>query len=291
MKMGPQDTVWITGAAGANGPRQSSISWTIARYKVMTSDIEIDVSNLHEVLNFAESYRPDFVINCAALASRTEADENPDKAYKVNALGARNLAIASNNVGATMVHLSTDDLFPENADRAFNEFDATNPPHVYGKSKQAGERFVNELNQHHIIVRSSWVYTARPDDLLGRALLASAQGKTVPVPANQFACPTSVDHVRQVRHRRHGVRRVRHVPAACTGVTSRFEFFERAFVLAGQPTGNLRGTANPWQGYRIELDDMMARLTGVYEFPTWEDDLATFAAEHDLAALARGAQE
>lgn len=56
--------------------------------------------------------------------------ENPDKAYKVNALGARNLAIASNNVGATMVHLSTDDLFPENADRAFNEFDATTPPHA-----------------------------------------------------------------------------------------------------------------------------------------------------------------
>ena len=111
MKMGPQDTVWITGAAGRMG---QAIEHFLdhSRYKVMTSDIEIDVSNLHEVLNFAESYRPDFVINCAALASRTEADENPDKAYKVNALGARNLAIASNNVGATMVHLSTDDLFP-----------------------------------------------------------------------------------------------------------------------------------------------------------------------------------
>ena len=146
MKMGPQDTVWITGAAGRMG---QAIEHFLdhSRYKVMTSDIEIDVSNLHEVLNFAESYRPDFVINCAALASRTEADENPDKAYKVNALGARNLAIASNNVGATMVHLSTDDLFPENADRAFNEFDTTNPPHVYGKSKQAGERFVIGLIQ------------------------------------------------------------------------------------------------------------------------------------------------
>ena len=99
MKMGPQDTVWITGAAGRMG---QAIEHFLdhSRYKVMTSDIEIDVSNLHEVLNFAESYRPDFVINCAALASRTEADENPDKAYKVNALGARNLAIASNNVGA-----------------------------------------------------------------------------------------------------------------------------------------------------------------------------------------------
>ena len=205
-----------------------------SRYKVMTSDIEIDVSNLHEVLNFAESYRPDFVINCAALASRTEADEKPDKAYKVNALGARNLAIASNNVGATMVHLSTDDLFPENADRAFNEFDATNPPHVYGKSKQAGERFVNELNQHHIIVRSSWVYTARPDDLLGRALLASAQGKTVPVPANQFACPTSVDTFAKFVIAAMESDEVRHVPCRLHGRDQPFRVL-RARLRASRP--------------------------------------------------------
>ena len=285
MRLGPQETVWITGAAGRMG---QAIEHALdhSRYNVVTTDAEIDVTDLHEIMNYAESYRPDFVINCAALASRTEADEDPDKAYKVNALGARNLAIASNGVGATLVHLSTDDLFPENADHAFNEFDATNPPHVYGKSKQAGERFVRELCQRHIIVRSSWVYTAQPDDLLGRALKASAQGKTVPVPANQFACPTSADTFARFVLAVMESDEFGTFHAACTGVTSRFEFFERAFALAGQPTGNLRGTANPRQGYRIELDDMMARLTGVFAMPTWEDDLAAFAAEHDLAALA-----
>lgn len=285
MRLGPQETVWIAGAAGRMG---QAIEHALdhSRYKVVTTDAEIDVTDLHEIMNYAESYRPDFVINCAALASRTEADEDPDKAYKVNALGARNLAIASNGVGATLVHLSTDDLFPENADHAFNEFDATNPPHVYGKSKQAGERFVRELCQRHIIVRSSWVYTAQPDDLLGRALKASAQGKTVPVPANQFACPTSADTFARFVLAVMESDEFGTFHAACTGVTSRFEFFERAFALAGQPTGNLRGTANPRQGYRIELDDMMARLTGVFAMPTWEDDLAAFTAEHDLAALA-----
>ncbi len=285
MRLGPQETVWIAGAAGRMG---QAIEHALdhSRYKVVTTDAEIDVTDLHEIMNYAESYRPDFVINCAALASRTEADEDPDKAYKVNALGARNLAIASNGVGATLVHLSTDDLFPENADHAFNEFDATNPPHVYGKSKQAGERFVRELCQRHIIVRSSWVYTAQPDDLLGRALKASTQGKTVPLPANQFACPTSADTFARFVLAVMESDEFGTFHAACTGVTSRFEFFERAFALAGQPTGNLRGTANPRQGYRIELDDMMARLTGVFAMPTWEDDLAAFAAEHDLAALA-----
>ena len=285
MRLGPQETVWIAGAAGRMG---QAIEHALdhSRYKVVTTDAEIDVTDLHEIMNYAESYRPDFVINCAALASRTEADEDPDKAYKVNALGARNLAIASNGVGATLVHLSTDDLFPENADHAFNEFDATNPPHVYGKSKQAGERFVRELCQRHIIVRSSWVYTAQPDDLLGRALKASTQGKTMPVPANQFACPTSADTFARFVLAVMESDEFGTFHAACTGVTSRFEFFERAFALAGQPTGNLRGTANPRQGYRIELDDMMARLTGVFAMPTWDDDLAAFAAEHDLAALA-----
>lgn len=285
MRLGPQETVWITGAAGRMGQAiEHALDHSL--YKVVTTDAEIDVTDLHEIMNYAESYRPDFVINCAALASRTEADEDPDKAYKVNALGARNLAIASNGVGATLVHLSTDDLFPENTDHAFNEFDVTNPPHVYGKSKQAGERFVRELCQRHIIVRSSWVYTAQPDDLLGRALKASAQGKTVPVPANQFACPTSADTFARFVLAVMESDEFGTFHAACTGVTSRFEFFERAFALAGQPTGNLRGTANPRQGYRIELDDMMARLTGVFAMPTWEDDLAAFAAEHDLAALA-----
>ncbi len=285
MRLGPQETVWITGAAGRMGQAiEHALDHSL--YKVVTTDAEIDVTDLHEIMNYAESYRPDFVINCAALASRTEADEDPDKAYKVNALGARNLAIASNGVGATLVHLSTDDLFPENADQAFNEFDVTNPPHVYGKSKQAGERFVRELCQRHIIVRSSWVYTAQPNDLLGRALKASAQGKTVPVPANQFACPTSADTFARFVLAVMESDEFGTFHAACTGVTSRFEFFERAFTLAGQPTGNLRGTANPRQGYRIELDDMMARLTGVFAMPTWEDDLAAFAAEHDLAALA-----
>ncbi len=285
MRLGPQETVWIAGAAGRMGQAiEHALDHSL--YKVVTTDAEIDVTDLHEIMNYAESYRPDFVINCAALASRTEADEDPDKAYKVNALGARNLAIASNGVGATLVHLSTDDLFPENTDHAFNEFDVTNPPHVYGKSKQAGERFVRELCQRHIIVRSSWVYTAQPDDLLGRALKASAQGKTVPVPANQFACPTSADTFARFVLAVMESDEFGTFHAACTGVTSRFEFFERAFALAGQPTGNLRGTANPRQGYRIELDDMMARLTGVFAMPTWEDDLAAFAAEHDLAALA-----
>ena len=283
MSVESQATVWITGAAGRMG-RTISARLDHNRYRVVTTDRELDIVDLQRSLAFAESERPSFVINCAALASRTEAEANPDRAYQVNALGARNLAIASASVGATLVHLSTDDLFPVTSEPPFNEFDPTDPPHVYGKSKLAGERFVCELNRRHIIVRSSWVYTAEPDDILPRALKASREGRTVYVPANQFACPTSADTfakavVAVMESNEFGT-----FHAACTGVTSRFEFFERAFELVGEPIGNLRGASKPEHGYRIELDNMMARLTGVFEMPTWEDDLAAFVARHDLTA-------
>ena len=283
MSVESQATVWITGAAGRMG-RTINARLDHDRYRVVTTDRELDIVDLQRSLAFAESEKPSFVINCAALASRTEAEANPDRAYQVNALGARNLAIASASVGATLVHLSTDDLFPAVSEHSFNEFDPTAPPHVYGKSKLAGERFVCELNRRHIIVRSSWVYTAEPDDILPRALKASREGRTVYVPANQFACPTSADTfakavVAVMESNEFGT-----FHAACTGVTSRFEFFERAFELVGEPIGNLRGASKPEHGYRIELDNMMARLTGVFEMPTWEDDLAAFVARHDLTA-------
>ena len=82
MRLGPQETVWIAGAAGRMGQAiEHALDHSL--YKVVTTDAEIDVTDLHEIMNYAESYRPDFVINCAALASRTEADEDPDKALSL----------------------------------------------------------------------------------------------------------------------------------------------------------------------------------------------------------------
>lgn len=119
MSVESQATVWITGAAGRMG-RTISARLDHNRYRVVTTDRELDIVDLQRSLAFAESERPSFVINCAALASRTEAEANPDRAYQVNALGARNLAIASASVGATLVHLSTDDLFPVASQHPFN---------------------------------------------------------------------------------------------------------------------------------------------------------------------------
>ena len=188
----PKTVVWIAGASRRLG-RAIEHKLDHSRYTIIPTDIEVDITDLTTVVQHADTYRPEIIINCAAMARKEDAEANPDLAYKVNALGARNLAIAATGSDATLVHLSTDDLFPGVIAHPINEFDKTLPPHIYGKSKEAGERLFANCVLAIIIVRSSWVYTANEDDLIARLLKACREGQTVEVPTNQYASPTSVD--------------------------------------------------------------------------------------------------
>ena len=85
-------------------------------------------------MKFAELNRPDAIINCAGITDVTLCEENPELAYKVNALGARNLSIAARKVGAKFVQISTDDVFDGQSSEPYCEFDDTNPKTVYGLS-------------------------------------------------------------------------------------------------------------------------------------------------------------
>lgn len=107
----PKTVVWIAGASGRLG-RAIEHKLDHSRYTIIPTDIEVDITDLTTVVQHADTYRPEIIINCAAMARKEDAEANPDLAYKVNALGARNLAIAATGSDATLVHLSTDDLFP-----------------------------------------------------------------------------------------------------------------------------------------------------------------------------------
>lgn len=277
----PKTVVWIAGASGRLG---RAIEHTLdhSRYMIIPTDTDVDITDLATVAEHAETYRPEVIINCAAMARKADAEANPDAAYKINALGARNLAIAATSAGATLVHLSTDDLFPGVIAHKINEFDKTLPPHVYGKSKEAGERLVRELCTRHIIVRSSWVYTANEDDLIFRMLNACKRGETVEIPTNQYASPTSVDTLAKFIVAALECDEFGTFHAADKGLCSRFEFAKHVCDLAGVPTTTLVGRQDPAEAYRIELDNLMMRLTGVFEMPTWQDDVKDYLGAHGL---------
>ncbi|ACV22214.1 SDR family oxidoreductase [Slackia heliotrinireducens] len=283
MTFGPKRVVWIAGATGRLG---RSIEYHLDHdtYSIHTTDRELNVTNLDMVTTFAESYRPEFIINCAGIADKDVCAANPDEAYRVNALGARNLAVASHYLGATIIQISTDDVFRSTKPNSapLSEFERTNPSFTYGKSKEAGEVLVRELNPRHVILRSSWIYTARKDDFLRMHIADAKAGREIEVPADQFGSPTSSDTFCKVLMSIMETGEYGTFHLSCEGLCSRYEFIKRALELAGASTVNMVGTYDPDKAFHVELDNMMIRLTGLAKMPSWKDDLEEYMRNHRL---------
>ena len=119
--------VWITGAAGQIGTAINDVLDPLSMEILNTDLDELDITQTDEVLNFGAVNRPNIIINCAAVTDVALCEKEPELAFRVNALGARNLSIAAQKAGAKMVQLSTDDVFDGLSTRPYTEFDTTNP--------------------------------------------------------------------------------------------------------------------------------------------------------------------
>lgn len=147
---------------GANGQLGTDLCGQLQALDIMPlthSDIEIaDMNSVKEAIN---RHSPDVIINTAAYVRVDDCETDPDKAYLVNALGARNVAVAAQEYGAKLVHISTDYIFggeTEPRTTPYTEFDTRIPLNTYGKSKLAGENLVRHLCPRHFIVRSSALF-------------------------------------------------------------------------------------------------------------------------------------
>jgi dTDP-4-dehydrorhamnose reductase len=124
------------------------------------ADIELtDASSIDAALDRTGAA---LVINTAAMHNVDACEREPDKAFAVNAIGARHLALAAARRGATLVHVSTDYVFDGAQRRPYVETDLARPLNAYGVSKLAGEHFVGSLAPKHFVVRSSGLYGAHP---------------------------------------------------------------------------------------------------------------------------------
>lgn len=122
------------------------------------SHAELDIINLKDVNEYIGKYKPDIIINCAAYTNVDKCESDTDNAFKVNAIGPRNLAIAAQKISAKLLHVSTDYVFSGIGSIPFKEYDIPQPVSVYGKTKLMGEQYVRENCNKYFIVRTAWLY-------------------------------------------------------------------------------------------------------------------------------------
>ena len=118
----------------------------------------LDIADVDAVLALVRAERPQVIINCAAHTNVDACETQWDAAYRINAIGPRNLAIAAAEVDAKLIHVSTDYVFAGNGTRPYTEFDELGPVSAYGKTKLEGERFVKAFARKYFIFRTAWLY-------------------------------------------------------------------------------------------------------------------------------------
>ncbi|MCZ7383512.1 MAG: dTDP-4-dehydrorhamnose reductase [Candidatus Methanoperedens sp.] len=122
------------------------------------SDIDVTEFKLSEKI--LKNIHPEVVINCAAYVRVDDAEDFAGKAFAVNALGARNIALICKDLNSILVHISTDYVFDGKKRQPYTEEDIPNPLNVYGNSKLAGEYFVRSILEKYYIIRSSSLFGA-----------------------------------------------------------------------------------------------------------------------------------
>ena len=126
--------------------------------EIIAHDVDtLDITDTEAVIALFERERPEAVINCAAYTNVNKCETERELAFKVNAIGPRNLAIAAQRVGAKLVHVSTDYVFRGDGSVPYVEWDRTEPVSVYGSSKCLGEEYVRDFCSRFFIVRTAWL--------------------------------------------------------------------------------------------------------------------------------------
>jgi dTDP-4-dehydrorhamnose reductase len=193
---------------------------------------------------------PDLVVNAAAYTAVDQAEDEPERAFRINGAAAGEVAAAARRAGARVIQVSTDYVFDGTGDGAYAETAPTRPLGVYGRSKLEGERQAAEANPDHVVLRTAWVYSAHGRNFVRTMLGAAAVRDELNVVADQVGNPTASDDLADAilamaaawRDRpRLGLGNIYHL--AGTGETSWFGFAEHIMAEArrlGLPSARAR---------------------------------------------------
>jgi len=272
--------VFVTGAGGQVGREVCARFGKVAHHDVIAADhAALDIADRDAVMQAVTGSRPDVVIHCGAWTAVDACEADPDRAFRVNALGTRHVAEASHRVGAHLLYVSTDYVFDGTKPEPYDEWDATNPRSVYGRSKLSGEI---EAGPDVTILRTAWVCGEHGGNMVKTILRLAAEHDTLSFVDDQRGNPSFADDLaamieRLVVERRPGLYHVTN-----QGAVSWFEFAGAVLAAAGldparvKPisTADLQPPRPAPRPANSVLDNAALRLGGVELLPDFHEPLA-----------------
>lgn len=272
--------ILVTGCNGQLG-REIQKEYENDGAMLICTDVgDLDISDNEQVMRYVRDLQPDVIMNCAAYTAVDACENEWDLAYRINAIGPRNLAIAARETGAKLMHISTDYVFEGNAHEPYTEFDEVHPVSAYGKTKLEGERFVQQFAERYFILRTAWLY-GEGNNFAKTMLRLAESHDEVRVVCDQFGSPTSAAELAKVMHRLEPTENYGLFHATCEGSCSWADFAEEIFRLAGKTTKVTRVTTEEYgsttkrPAYSV-LDNYMLRLTTGARMADWKDALRAY---------------
>lgn len=249
-----------------------------------TSSRELDITDREAVERLMAAYRPDAAIHCAAYTKVDLAEDEPERCWAVNVDGTRNLAAACREIGAKMLYISTDYVFPGTGEQFRRTDDPVSPVNTYGRSKLAGELAVQSLLETYFIVRISWVFGKNGNNFVKTMLRLAETKAELSVVCDQIGSPTYTADLApllcdMVQTERYGV-----YHATNEGTCAWSEFAEAIFELAGRQVvvHPIPTSAYPTRAAR-PLNSRMSKeclhSNGFQELPEWKNALARYLKE------------
>jgi len=159
--------------------------------EVITTTIDtLDITDIKKTIETVKKNNPDVLIHAAAFTDVDGSESNPDLAFKVNALGTRNVAVACNEINCAMVYICTDYVFDGTNNTSYHEYDQTKPLGVYGKTKHTGEVYIRDILNKFYIVRTAWLYGYHGPNFVTTMLNLAKTTKNISVVNDQIGSPT-----------------------------------------------------------------------------------------------------
>jgi dTDP-4-dehydrorhamnose reductase len=281
METGEPMKVLVTGVTGQLGFDVLKVLQTRKIECRGTGRKEFDLTDPESTWDYIIRYHPDAVIHCAAYTAVDQAEDEPELCRKVNAEGTRHIAQACKKIGAKMLYLSTDYVFPGTGENAYETNDPKGPQSVYGSTKLGGEEAVRELLKQHFIVRISWVFGQNGNNFVKTMLRLGKERSKMNIVCDQIGSPTYTADLAPLLCDMIVTEKYGTYHATNEGYCSWAEFASEIFRQAGYltkvnfiPTSEYPSRAK--RPFNSRMSKRSLDQAGFHRLPEWQDALKRF---------------